>query len=93
MGSVRAIWAAQDEFALDGDEGKSVELKREFAGGQERVVCNASLSIATEELGLTDAEVARIKAAIETWYSNFATADRPWLEPLVELIFSPEAKP
>jgi hypothetical protein len=37
-------------------------------------------------------EVARIKAAIETWHSYGAAADRRWLEPLIELIFSPEAK-
>jgi len=38
VGSIRAIWAVQDKLALDADEEKAIELKREFAGGQERVL-------------------------------------------------------
>ena len=37
VGSIRAIWAIQDRMALDTDEEKAVELKREMVAGQERV--------------------------------------------------------
>ncbi len=45
VGSIRAIWAVQNRIALDADEEKAVELKREMAAGQESVVCNPALSI------------------------------------------------
>ena len=45
VGSIRAIWAVQDRIALDADEEKAVELKREMVAGQERVVWNPALSI------------------------------------------------
>jgi hypothetical protein len=40
VGSIREIWAVQDRIALDADEEKAVEVKRELAAGQKRVVGN-----------------------------------------------------
>ncbi len=88
VGSIRAIWAVQDKLTLDADEEKATELKREFVNGQERTVWNPSLSIPAREFDLTDAEVARIKAAIETWDAYGASADRRWLEPLIHVLFA-----
>ncbi len=45
VGSIRAIWNIQDRIALDADEEKAVELKREMVAGQERVVWNPALSL------------------------------------------------
>jgi hypothetical protein len=45
VGSIRAIWAIQDRIALDVDEERAVELKREIVAGQERVARNPALSI------------------------------------------------
>jgi hypothetical protein len=90
VGSVRAIWSIQDRIALDADEEKAVEVKREMVAGQERVVWNPALSLAAKEFEFSDPEVARIKAAIETWDSYGANADRRWLQPLVETLFSAE---
>ena len=87
VGSIRAIWAIQDRLALSAEDESAVELKRDFAGGQERVVWNPSLSIPPKEVELADAEVARIKLAIETWSGYGVSADRRWLEPLLVLIF------
>ncbi len=87
VGSIRAIWAVQDRLALDADEEKAVELKREMAAGQERVVWNPALSIPAKEFEFTDPELARIKAALQTWDSFGANADRRWLQPLVENLF------
>jgi hypothetical protein len=67
VGSIRAIWADQDRIALDADEEKAVEVKREIAASQERVMWNPALSLAAKEFEFSDPEVARIKAAIETW--------------------------
>ena len=89
VGSIRAIWAVQDRIALDADEEGTIELKREVLCGQERVVWNPSLSIPAKEFELTAAEVVWIKAAIETWNAYGASADRAWLQPLVDLLFSP----
>jgi hypothetical protein len=58
--------------------------------GQERVVWNPTLSLPVKEFEFSEPEVARIKAAIETWDSYWANADRRWLEPLVTAIFSTE---
>jgi hypothetical protein len=88
VGSIRAIWAIQDRIALDPDDERSVEVKREMVAGQERVVWNPALSLAAKDFDFSDPEVARIKAAIETWDSYGANADRRWLQPLVEMLFS-----
>ena len=48
VGSIRAIWIIQDRIALDADEEKAVELKREMVAGQERVVWNPALSISRQ---------------------------------------------
>jgi hypothetical protein len=88
VGSIRAIWAIQDRIALDADEEKAVEVKREMVASQERVVWNPALSLPAKEFEFPDLEVVRIKAAIETWDSYGANVDRRWLEPLVNLMFS-----
>jgi hypothetical protein len=90
VGSIRAIWAVQDKLALDAAEEEALELKREMAAGQERVVWKPSLSIPAKEFDFTDAEIARIKAAIETWDGYGVNADRHWLQPLLILIVWPE---
>jgi hypothetical protein len=92
VGSIRAIWAIQDRIALEADEEKGVELKREMVAGQERVVWNPALSIPVKDFEFTDPEVARLKAAIQTWDSYGANADRRWLEPLVLALFSTETR-
>jgi len=93
VGSIRAIWAIQDRIALDADEEKAVELKREIVAGQERVVWNPTLSMPAKDFEFSDPEVARIKAALQTWDSYGATADRKWLQPLLGLLFSTAAQP
>ena len=81
VGSIRAIWAVQDKLALDADEEKAIELKREVVAGQERTVWNPALTLPSKEFSFTDAEGVRIKAAIETWDAYGAAVDRRWLEP------------
>ena len=88
VGSIRAIWNVQDRIALDADEEKAVELKREMVAGQERVVWNPALSIPAKDFEFTDPEVARMRSAVETWDSYCAAADRRWLEPVLGVLFS-----
>jgi hypothetical protein len=90
VGSIRAIWAVQDRIALDADEEKAVELKREVLGGQERVIWNPRISIPAKEFEFTDSEVARVSAAIAAWDGYGVAADRRWLEPLADALFSAE---
>ena len=88
VGSIRAIWAVQDRIALATDEETAVEVKREMVAGQERVVWNPAHSLLAKDFEFSDHEIARIKAAIETWDSYGANADRRWLQPLVQTLFS-----
>ncbi|MCX6625658.1 MAG: hypothetical protein NTY38_32275, partial [Acidobacteria bacterium] len=90
VGSIRAIWAVQDKIALDADEEKAIELRREMVAGQEHVVWNPALSLPTSTFEFTDGEVAKIKVSIETWDSYGANADRRWLQPLVDALFHTE---
>ena len=87
MDSIRAIWAVQDKIALNSDEEKALELKREMTSGQERVVWNASLALPAKEFVLSDAEIVRVKRAMEMWDSYGADADRRWLQFLVDELF------
>lgn len=88
VGSIRAIWAVQDKIALDAEEELAIELKREVVAGRERLIWNPSLSLPSKELEFTDAELARIRPAVETWDGYGAAADRSWLEPLLVALFS-----
>jgi len=88
VGSIRAIWAIQDLIALDTAEEKTIELRRELVGGQERTLWNQSLSIPAKEFDFADSELVKIKAAIEMWDAYGAAVDRCWLESLVEALFS-----
>ncbi len=90
VGSIRAIWSIQDRIVLNADEEKAVQLNREVAAGQELVVWNPALSIPAKDFEFTDPEVARIKAAIQTWDSYGVNADRRWLEPLIGSLFLQE---
>lgn len=90
VGAIRAIWAVQDKLALDADEEKAIDLKREVVGGQERVVWNAALSLPDKELELSDREIACIISAIQTWDSYGAQCDRRWLQPLIAALFPTE---
>jgi hypothetical protein len=66
---------------FDADEEGAVELKREMAAGQERLVWNPALSIPAKEFEFSDPEVTRIEAVVKTWDSYGVNADRRWLEP------------
>ncbi len=92
VGSIRAIWSIQDRVALDADEETAVEVQREVVAGQDRVVWNPALSIQAKEFEFTDAEVARIKTALQSWDSYGAGVDRNWLEPLLRSLFSTELR-
>ena len=78
----------QDRIALDADEEKAIELKREMIAGQDRVMWSPSLSIPAKEFEFSAPEVARIKAAVQTWDSYGVNADRRWLQPVIEALFS-----
>jgi hypothetical protein len=88
VGSIRAIWALQDKIALDAEEETTLGVKREITNGTERVVWNPTISISVREFELTDTEASRLRAAITTWDSYATGADRRWLEPLLDTLFS-----
>jgi hypothetical protein len=90
VGSIRAIWAIQDRLALDGEEEKAIELKREIVSGQERVVWNPVLSTPAKTFDFSDAETARIRIALQMWTDYGVTSDRQWLEPLLRATAIPE---
>ncbi|MGQ9636033.1 MAG: hypothetical protein ACUVXB_17555 [Bryobacteraceae bacterium] len=86
VAAIRAIWAIQDKLALTSDEEKAIELKREFVAGHERVAWNPARSLPPKEFDFADARIARIRSALETWNAYGASADRGWLEPLLEAL-------
>ena len=90
VGSIRAIWAVQDKLALDANQEKRIELKREIVNGTERTVWNPLLSIPPQDFEFSEVEVSRIKAALQTWDSYTVSSDRCWLQPIVEELFSTE---
>ena len=85
--STSGVPASSTETFLRLPKESAIELKREFASGQERVVWNPALSIPAKESEFTDPELSRIKAAIQTWESYGVNADRRWLEPVIEALF------
>lgn len=87
VGSIRVIWNIQDSLALTPEEETAIELKREVVGGHERVVWNPTLSVPPAEFEFTEHEIARIKAAVQTWDSYGVAADRGWLQPVIEALF------
>ena len=92
VGSIRAIWAVQDKLALDADEERAIDLKREIVNGQARTVWNPALSLPAKALDFTEAQTARIRTAVEAWSGYAVAADRRWLEPLLHAITLPEKR-
>jgi hypothetical protein len=82
----------QDKLALDAEEKKAIELKRELVNGQERTVWNSSLSIPRRDFEFSEVGVARIKASLGAWEDFAAAGDRQWLEPLLDALSSPETR-
>jgi len=70
VATIRALWVLQDRLALTPEEEKAIELKREIVAGQERLLWNPEFSLAAKEFKFTKAEVARIKAALQTYASH-----------------------
>ena len=52
----------------------------------QRIAWNPQRSLPLKDLEFTDAETARIRAALETWPAYGVAADRRWLEPLLRMI-------
>lgn len=71
----------------DAEEERAIEVKREVVAGQEHVLWNPSLSLPAKEFDFADPEIARFKAAIQTWESYSVGSDRRWLRPLLDLLF------
>ncbi len=88
VATIRALWALQDKLALSPEEEKAIELRREFGGGHERLLWNPALNLPPKELELSEADLARIHDALETWPSYWAGSDRRWLEPLLDAVLS-----
>lgn len=72
-----------DRVAIRTARRMAIELWSDVAG-QERAVWNPALSLPPTEFDLTDAEIARIKTALETRDAYGASTDRRWLEPLLD---------
>lgn len=53
-------------ITLGADEERALELKREMAAGQERVVWNADLSLPAKEFEFSDPEVGKTRSALQT---------------------------
>ena len=87
VGSIRAIWAVQDKIALDADEEKTLELKREMVGGQERVVWNSDLSLPAKEFEFSDSSAHASGVRFKRGNPSPPPADRRWLQPLIEALF------
>jgi hypothetical protein len=65
VATVRALRALQDKLALSPEEESAVELKREFAGSQERAVWNPLRSLPSRDLEFSGAEASGLRAALE----------------------------
>ena len=69
---------------------KLLILRREIVAEQEHILWNAARSIAARDFEFTDAEVASIKGALQTWESNGVAADRKWHSPQLASLFAAE---
>ena len=90
LATIRALWALQDSLSLTTGEEEAIELKREFAAGQERIVWNPAVILPPKEFEFTEGSIARIKSALESWDGYGVGADRKWLEPLLDLLAASE---
>lgn len=88
VATIRRLWAIQDQLALSDDEEKDIELKREFVGGQDRVVWNTARAVPAKSFEFAESDLARIRAALETWAHYAVQSDRSWLEPLLVMLFT-----
>ena len=85
VATVRALWTIQDRLALTPAEESAIELKREFVAGQERALWNPALSIPMKHFEFNEAEISRLRLAIESCDNYGASGDRRWLEPILSV--------
>ena len=89
VATIRVLWAIQDRLSLTSEEETAIGLKRECVSGRDQVVCDPAAAIPTKSITFSDTEMARIRAALDTWDSYAAASDRRWLEPLLCAILQP----
>ena len=63
VSTIRAIWHIQDKLALNAEEERVMELKREVISGQERVVWNPASVLPLKQCDFDEGEVCRLRAA------------------------------
>jgi len=92
VGTIYALWALQDERALAPAEATAISLKREHVAGKQHLVWNPALLVPPKEFNMSEVELARVRAAIDTRAGFGVAASRGRLEPLLTPMFKSEPR-
>lgn len=80
---LHAIWHLQDLLELDEAEKAALELREETMNGQLVRKWNDRNTIPSKFFDLSEADLSRIREAIQEFPQMRASRDRVWLEPLL----------
>lgn len=83
---IKPVWELQDKLALTDAEKAAIELRVVVKDEQEREVWNPALSLPPKEIVFTEAEVGRIRTALESFQDFTASTTRRWLAPIIAKI-------
>lgn len=79
---LHAVWHLLDSLDLDAAEKETVELREQTINGQIARWWNDSKSIPLKSFDLSEADVDRLRKAIDEFPRFKGSRDRGWLEPL-----------
>lgn len=82
---IKPVWALQDRLALSKEEKALIELQVVVKDQQEREVWNPALTLPPKEFALSEAEIGRLRTALES-FQGLSASTRVWLEPILDAI-------
>lgn len=86
---LHAIWHLQDSLDLDETEKQAIGFRTETVNGQNVQLWNENKTFALRSFDLSEADVSRVRQAIEDFPQFRGSRDRVWLEPLLAQIPKP----
>ena len=83
VNEMRALWRLQDLLSLTSEEQETIGMFTRVINGNEVQGWDVNKSLPLKSYDLNDADIARLRRALEQFPRHKVALARPWLEPLL----------
>ena len=80
---MHALWHLMDTIDLNGEEKQTIGLREDIVNGQKVQYWEQGKTLPARTYDLPDADLERIRKALDDFPQMRASRDRSWLEPLL----------